>query len=182
MDDHRHLEVDHMERKMAELSSIVVSPSAYMVKWMRDMKWNLPHHTYVHQNILPKPLFEVIRFSSTTTSTPFLLFAGKNWRKQQTRPHWNERSSIFWQTRETKRTIYLLERTCTDCLQLHLPSPSFPHPLQHHQFEHHGSKQQHNYSTIHLHKAKYHECVDGHQGIPIIICQFYFCFVNLKIK
>lgn len=57
--DYRHLEVDHMERKMAEYSDIVVSPSAYMVQWMQDMQWTLPHHTYVHQNILPKPLFQV---------------------------------------------------------------------------------------------------------------------------
>lgn len=49
-----------MERKMAELSDVVVSPSAYMVEWMREMKWNLPYHTYVHQNILPKPQYEVL--------------------------------------------------------------------------------------------------------------------------
>lgn len=61
--DYRHLEVDHMERKMAQLSDILVSPSDYMAQWMHGMKWLLPRHTYVHQNILPKPLFQVDHIS-----------------------------------------------------------------------------------------------------------------------
>ena len=44
--------VDYMERKSVELADLVVSPSQYLLQWMRADGWNLPQHSYVANNIL----------------------------------------------------------------------------------------------------------------------------------
>jgi glycosyltransferase involved in cell wall biosynthesis len=41
------LAVSRLEQACVELSDVVVSPSAYMVEWMRDQGWRLPEETHV---------------------------------------------------------------------------------------------------------------------------------------
>ncbi len=41
------LAVSHLERASIELADVVVSPSAYLVEWMRDQGWQLPEQTLV---------------------------------------------------------------------------------------------------------------------------------------
>ncbi|MBV8357670.1 MAG: glycosyltransferase [Deltaproteobacteria bacterium] len=47
------LEMDFMERQCVALADIVVSPSQYMLGWMRSRDWILPAACYVQQNIAP---------------------------------------------------------------------------------------------------------------------------------
>jgi len=47
------LVVDFMERKSVELADVVVSPSQYLLQWMRKDGWILPDRSYVANNILP---------------------------------------------------------------------------------------------------------------------------------
>ena len=49
--------VDFMERKSVELADVIVSPSQYLLQWMRDDGWKLPQHCFVTNNIL-QPLEE----------------------------------------------------------------------------------------------------------------------------
>jgi O-antigen biosynthesis protein len=47
------LEMDFMERQCVGLADVVVSPSQYMLGWMRSHGWVLPAASYVQQNIAP---------------------------------------------------------------------------------------------------------------------------------
>jgi glycosyltransferase involved in cell wall biosynthesis len=48
VDDLQHvLAVNILERASLELADVVVSPSAYLVEWMRGQRWRLPEHTHV---------------------------------------------------------------------------------------------------------------------------------------
>jgi GT2 family glycosyltransferase/glycosyltransferase involved in cell wall biosynthesis len=49
------LVVDFMERRSVELADVVVSPSRYMLEWMRADGWRLPDRSYVAQNVLEVP-------------------------------------------------------------------------------------------------------------------------------
>jgi len=53
LDDGKHFEVDYLERKSVEYSDWLISPSQYMLNWMRYNRWQLPNNSYVHQNLLP---------------------------------------------------------------------------------------------------------------------------------
>lgn len=46
------LELDFLERKCVELSDVLVSPSQYMVSWLRDHGWALPSKAYVQHNVV----------------------------------------------------------------------------------------------------------------------------------
>ncbi len=46
------LVVDFMERKSVEMADVVVSPSHYLLEWMRNDGWNLPRQSYVANNVL----------------------------------------------------------------------------------------------------------------------------------
>jgi glycosyltransferase involved in cell wall biosynthesis len=50
------LEMDFMERQCVALADVVVSPSQYMLRWMRARGWTLPSVCYVQQNIAPPEL------------------------------------------------------------------------------------------------------------------------------
>eukprot|EP01113_Clastostelium_recurvatum_P038463 TRINITY_DN5767_c0_g1_i2.p1 TRINITY_DN5767_c0_g1~~TRINITY_DN5767_c0_g1_i2.p1 ORF type:complete len:792 (-),score=184.39 TRINITY_DN5767_c0_g1_i2:1225-3600(-) len=47
------LEVVFLERQSMELADYVISPSAYLLDWMRDEGWNISRNAYVQQNLLP---------------------------------------------------------------------------------------------------------------------------------
>ncbi|EFA82853.1 putative glycosyltransferase [Heterostelium album PN500] len=53
LDDGKHFEVDYLEKRSVELSDWLISPSNYMLNWMRRSGWVLPKNSYVHQNLLP---------------------------------------------------------------------------------------------------------------------------------
>jgi glycosyltransferase involved in cell wall biosynthesis len=44
-----------LERRSIELADALISPSRYLIEWMRDHGWTLPAHTFVEQNIVPMP-------------------------------------------------------------------------------------------------------------------------------
>ena len=48
------LEIDLMERTSVAAADIVVSPSQYLLNWMKENGWELPERTYVAPYVLPK--------------------------------------------------------------------------------------------------------------------------------
>ena len=49
------LAIDFLERRSAEWADVVVSPSRYLLDWLRGAGWSLPARAEVRQNILPRP-------------------------------------------------------------------------------------------------------------------------------
>jgi hypothetical protein len=49
LDGRDDLEITFMERQSVALADVVVSPSQYMLNWMRDNGWELPNKCYVQQ-------------------------------------------------------------------------------------------------------------------------------------
>ena len=47
------VELDFMERHSVKLADIVVCPSHYLARWMRDQQWELPEQTFVQQYVQP---------------------------------------------------------------------------------------------------------------------------------
>jgi glycosyltransferase involved in cell wall biosynthesis/predicted Zn-dependent protease len=47
------VELDFMERQSVKLADVVVCPSHYLARWMRDQKWELPERTFVQQYVQP---------------------------------------------------------------------------------------------------------------------------------
>jgi len=47
------VDLEFMERKVVEMADWVVSPSQYLIDWMRQRGWTLPANTRVIQNLLP---------------------------------------------------------------------------------------------------------------------------------
>lgn len=47
------LEIDYMERMSVAAADVVVSPSQYLLGWMRQNGWELPERTYVTPYVLP---------------------------------------------------------------------------------------------------------------------------------
>ena len=47
------LEVDYVERSSVKMADVVVSPSQYLLRWMRDCDWALPENCYVRQYVRP---------------------------------------------------------------------------------------------------------------------------------
>ena len=47
------LEIDYMERTSVATADVVVSPSQYLLNWMRQNGWELPQQTYVEPYVLP---------------------------------------------------------------------------------------------------------------------------------
>ncbi|MGP6156861.1 MAG: glycosyltransferase [Vulcanimicrobiaceae bacterium] len=50
------LEIDFMERTSVAAADIVVSPSQYLLNWMKTNGWELPERTYVLPYVLPQSL------------------------------------------------------------------------------------------------------------------------------
>jgi glycosyltransferase involved in cell wall biosynthesis len=47
------MELDFVERRSVELADVVISPSQYMIDWMRAQEWVLPAQCYVQQSLVP---------------------------------------------------------------------------------------------------------------------------------
>jgi len=48
------LVVDYMERKSVEMADVVISPSHYLLRWMKDDGWVLPADVFVAQHVLQR--------------------------------------------------------------------------------------------------------------------------------
>ncbi len=46
------MEVDFVERRSVELADVVISPSQFMLDWMRSQAWTLPARCYVQQSLV----------------------------------------------------------------------------------------------------------------------------------
>jgi glycosyltransferase involved in cell wall biosynthesis len=74
------LEMDFMERQSVALADVVVSPSQYMLGWMRSRGWRLPAASYVQQNIAPPPTSTVsnqVRKRGEVHTATELVFFGR---------------------------------------------------------------------------------------------------------
>lgn len=54
-------EIDFMERESVAFADVVVSPSEYLLGWVRANEWRLPKATYVQQYVLSPELWSVWR-------------------------------------------------------------------------------------------------------------------------
>jgi O-antigen biosynthesis protein len=52
------LEIDYMERVSVSAADYVVSPSRYLLGWMRQNGWELPENTYVAPYVLPEDILD----------------------------------------------------------------------------------------------------------------------------
>ena len=73
------LQVDFMERKCVELADFVISPSQYLLDWMRREGWPRNPRTYVQPNVLPKAdrQRQVVRAPERVTGIKELVFFGR---------------------------------------------------------------------------------------------------------
>jgi O-antigen biosynthesis protein len=74
------LEMDFMERQSVALADVVVSPSQYMLHWMKDHGWTLPSTCYVQQNIASdKPMngADLVRMDGAVHRATELVFFGR---------------------------------------------------------------------------------------------------------
>jgi glycosyltransferase involved in cell wall biosynthesis len=71
--------IDYMERLSVELADVVISPSRYMLEWMRDDGWDLPERSYVAQNLLNLPgnLTETSQGAPAAPAIRELVFFGR---------------------------------------------------------------------------------------------------------
>lgn len=71
--------IDYMERRSVELADVVISPSRYMLEWMRNDGWELPERSYVAQNLLDLPGTETVSRQKTTAASAIheLVFFGR---------------------------------------------------------------------------------------------------------
>jgi glycosyltransferase involved in cell wall biosynthesis len=70
----------YVERRSVELADILISPSQYLVDWMRDRGWTLPAHVFVEQNIIPMPADApggAVRVSSVGGPVKEIVFFGR---------------------------------------------------------------------------------------------------------
>lgn len=52
---------DFLERQQVLYSDVVVSPSAYMLRWVQSRGWRLPPHVFVEQNLVSERVMELAR-------------------------------------------------------------------------------------------------------------------------
>ncbi len=59
IDNIRSLEIDYIEKSMVENADVVITPSQYMLGWMKSNGFKLPRDSFVQQNILPPYVFKL---------------------------------------------------------------------------------------------------------------------------
>jgi glycosyltransferase involved in cell wall biosynthesis len=80
LDGPTDLETDFMERQSVALADVVVSPSQYMLEWMRSNGWKLPEKSYVQPNVLPPAVWadrEEVKPTGGRRSVKELVFFGR---------------------------------------------------------------------------------------------------------
>jgi O-antigen biosynthesis protein len=53
LDNPMDLEMDYLERQSVEMADVLVSPSLYLLNWMKERKWRLPKNIYLQQYVMP---------------------------------------------------------------------------------------------------------------------------------
>lgn len=80
--DQNHLESYYLEQKCVEMADKVISPSAYLLRWMEEKKWHLPSDSRVILNCEPASIFKtaqtvVSRASKESLKGIELVFFGR---------------------------------------------------------------------------------------------------------
>lgn len=75
----RHLYA--MEQKCCELADFVVSPSQYLIGWMRDKGWHLPEATHCIPNFIPSPEKQLPEIATQTGNLEIVFFGRLEERK-----------------------------------------------------------------------------------------------------
>lgn len=70
-------EVDFMERESIALADAVVSPSRYMLDWLRDQGWTLPAAIWVRPNLVPLEECDTVPDGSMLQAINELVFFGR---------------------------------------------------------------------------------------------------------
>ncbi|HMJ02144.1 MAG TPA: glycosyltransferase [Conexibacter sp.] len=63
------LVTEHLERRSVACADVLLSPSAYLVNYMRDRRWALPERTFVQQYARPKSVRELAAGSTSRAWT-----------------------------------------------------------------------------------------------------------------
>lgn len=71
------LEMDFMERRCVAMADVLISPSAYMLQWMRAQGWQLPACCHVHPNILPRAARRASAVSGARQAITEIVFFGR---------------------------------------------------------------------------------------------------------
>lgn len=71
------VEMDYLERQSVKLCDVVVSPSQYMLRWLRSEGWELPSQAYVQQNLLPPLPFGLTSYSDAIEPVREVVFFGR---------------------------------------------------------------------------------------------------------
>lgn len=79
VDDISYLIRDRMERILIESADIVISPSQYMLNWIKGQGWQLPSRQVVIQNLLPKKTVDQVppQIAYKAASVDELVFFGR---------------------------------------------------------------------------------------------------------
>lgn len=70
------LDLEYMERRVAEMADFVVSPSRYLIDWLGNRGWKLPDNTRVIQNMMPEAV-ATHTVSGTAATVQELVFFGR---------------------------------------------------------------------------------------------------------
>ncbi|MGC8625388.1 MAG: glycosyltransferase [Phycisphaerae bacterium] len=71
------LMLDFMERRCAALADVVISPSAYMMRWCREQGWEFPANTYVQPYVLPEANTAVSQSRPAQNKITEIVFFGR---------------------------------------------------------------------------------------------------------
>lgn len=71
------VELDFMERECVRKADVVVSPSAYLLDWMRASSWTLPDASVVIPNLMPKEFQIPIAGGASASSLRRVVFFGR---------------------------------------------------------------------------------------------------------
>ena len=79
------MELNYYEQKSAELADIVISPSNYLLQYLKRHGWTFPEHTFVIQNLFPhqsidfsgravEKLREIVYFGKLSVRKGYMIF------------------------------------------------------------------------------------------------------------
>jgi len=60
------LQLDFMERKSVLMADVLVTPSNYLIEWMKGQKWTLPEKVYLQQYVMPRTARAVVQNSKSS--------------------------------------------------------------------------------------------------------------------
>ena len=75
------LDLHFMERRVAEMADVVISPSQYMFDWMQHCGWNITAPTHVIQNLMGEAVASADRAATSAPVTEWVFFGRLELRK-----------------------------------------------------------------------------------------------------